>query len=195
MNIKSHLKTVIISVVVVALAILAIVLYHKPTDNAQPKQQQIEQTQQAVAPQQVAEDWDEEEETDDFEKETVTNHEVTDAGTVITNHFMALSKGDKQLLRNTVADVMRTYIGMPEATPADVEQYMNSLHTSGSQDISYVVKHLIVNKDMDGGIYKASFSLTQIVRQDQKNIEHTFVGRAEINREGKMTALMLTQQS
>lgn len=195
MNIKSHLKTVIISVVVVALAILAIVLYHKPTDNAQPKQQQSEQTQQAVAPQQVAEDWDEEEETDDFEKETVTDHEVTDAGTVITNHFMALSKGDKQLLRNTVADVMRTYIGMPEATPADVEQYMNSLHTSGSQDISYVVKHLIVNKDMDGGIYKASFSLTQIVRQDQKNIEHTFVGRAEINREGKMTALMLTQQS
>ena len=195
MNIKSHLKTVIISVVVVALVILAIVLYHKPTDNAQPKQQQSEQTQQAVAPQQVAEDWDEEEETDDFEKETVTDHEVTDAGTVITNHFMALSKGDKQLLRNTVADVMRTYIGMPEATPADVEQYMNSLHTSGSQDISYVVKHLIVNKDMDGGIYKASFSLTQIVRQDQKNIEHTFVGRAEINREGKMTALMLTQQS
>lgn len=195
MNIKSHLKTIIISVVVVALAILAIVLYHKPTDNAQPKQQQSEQTQQAVAPQQVAEDWDEEEETDDFEKETVTDHEVTDAGTVITNHFMALSKGDKQLLRNTVADVMRTYIGMPEATPADVEQYMNSLHTSGSQDISYVVKHLIVNKDMDGGIYKASFSLTQIVRQDQKNIEHTFVGRAEINREGKMTALMLTQQS
>ena len=195
MNIKSHLKTIIISVVVVALAILAIVLYHKPTDNAQPKQQQSEQTQQAVAPQQVAEDWDEEEETDDFEKETVTNHEVTDAGTVITNHFMALSKGDKQLLRNTVADVMRTYIGMPEATPADVEQYMNSLHTSGSQDISYVVKHLIVNKDMDGGIYKASFSLTQIVRHDQKNIEHTFVGRAEINREGKMTALMLTQQS
>ena len=195
MNIKSHLKTIIISVVVVALAILAIVLYHKPTDNAQPKQQQSEQAQQAVAPQQVAEDWDEEEETDDFEKETVTDHEVTDAGTVITNHFMALSKGDKQLLRNTVADVMRTYIGMPEATPADVEQYMNSLHTSGSQDISYVVKHLIVNKDMDGGIYKASFSLTQIVRQDQKNIEHTFVGRAEINREGKMTALMLTQQS
>lgn len=195
MNIKSHLKTIIISVVVVALAILAIVLYHTKTDSPQPEQQQSEQTQQAVAPQQVAEDWDEEEETDDFEKETVTDHEVTDAGTVITNHFMALSKGDKQLLRNTVADVMRTYIGMPEATPADVEQYMNSLHTSGSQDISYVVKHLIVNKDVDGGIYKASFSLTQIVRQDQKNIEHTFVGRAEINREGKMTALMLTQQS
>lgn len=195
MNIKSHLKTIIISVVVVALAILAIVLYHTKTDSPQPEQQQSEQTQQAVAPQQVAEDWDEEEETDDFEKETVTDHEVTDAGTVITNHFMALSKGDKQLLRNTVADVMRTYIGMPEATPADVEQYMNSLHTSGSQDISYVVKHLIVNKDVDGGIYKASFSLTQIVRQDQKDIEHTFVGRAEINREGKMTALMLTQQS
>lgn len=195
MNIKSHLKTIIISVVVVALAILAIVFYHTKTDSPQPEQQQSEQTQQAVAPQQVAEDWDEEEETDDFEKETVTDHEVTDAGTVITNHFMALSKGDKQLLRNTVADVMRTYIGMPEATPADVEQYMNSLHTSGSQDISYVVKHLIVNKDVDGGIYKASFSLTQIVRQDQKNIEHTFVGRAEINREGKMTALMLTQQS
>lgn len=195
MNIKSHLKTIIISVVVVALAILAIVFYHTKTDSPQPEQQQSEQTQQAVAPQQVAEDWDEEEETDDFEKETVTDHEVTDAGTVITNHFMALSKGDKQLLRNTVADVMRTYIGMPEATPADVEQYMNSLHTSGSQDISYVVKHLIVNKDVDGGIYKASFSLTQIVRQDQKDIEHTFVGRAEINREGKMTALMLTQQS
>lgn len=195
MNIKSHLKTIIISVVVVALAILAIVFYHTKTDSPQPEQQQSEQTQQAVAPQQVAEDWDEEEETDDFEKETVTDHEVTDAGTAITNHFMALSKGDKQLLRNTVADVMRTYIGMPEATPADVEQYMNSLHTSGSQDISYVVKHLIVNKDVDGGIYKASFSLTQIVRQDQKNIEHTFVGRAEINREGKMTALMLTQQS
>ena len=195
MDIKSHLKTIIISVIAVALVILMIVFFNT-ADKPQPQHQESDKTQQADTPQQIAEEWDEEEEeTDDFEKETVTDHEVTDAGTVINNHFIALSRGDKQLLRNTIADMMRTYIGIPDATPADVEKYMNSLHTSGSQDISYMIKHLIVNKDVDGGIYKASFSLIQIVHQGEKAIEHTFVGRSEINREGKMTALILTQQS
>lgn len=195
MDFKKHLKTIITSAIIVAIP-MTLIFYCKGNDEPQPKQQEREKTQQAAPPQQRAEDWDEEEEeTDDFKKETVTDHEVTDAGTVINNHFIALSRGDKQMLRNTVADRMRTYIGIPEATPADVEKYMNSLHTSGSQDINYVLKHLIVNKDVDGGIYKASFSLTQIVRLGEKTIEHTFVGRSEINREGKMTALILTQQS
>lgn len=192
---KKHLRTIITSAIIVAIPMM-LIFYCKGNDKPQPKQQKSEQTQQTAPPQQIAEDWDEEEEeTDDFEKETVTNHEVTDAGTVINNHFIALSRGDKQMLRNTVADRMRTYIGIPDATPADVEKYMNSLHTRGSQDFNYTIKHLIVNKDVDGGIYKASFSLTQIVHQEGQTIEHTFAGLAEINNEGKITSLVLSQQS
>ena len=122
---------------------------------------------------------------------------VTDAAQVINNHFIALSQRDRQMLRNTVADVVTSYIGMSNVTPADIEKYMNSLHADGSQDIKYVIRHLIVNKETDGSTpcYKVHFTVTQITRQGDKTGEHTFAGLSEINNEGKITSLILSQQS
>ena len=130
----------------------------------------------------------------DIEREEKAR-EVTDAGQVINNHFVALAKGDREMLRNTVDDVVTSYIGMSNVTPADIEKYMQSLHTNSSQELSYIIRHIIVSKDADGGFYIVSFSLVQIVHQGENNVEHTFAGRSEINREGKITSLMLSQQS
>ena len=132
----------------------------------------------------------------DIEREEKAR-EVTDAGQVINNHFVALAKGDRQMLRNTVADVVTSYIGMSNVTPADIERYMNSLHADSSQDIQYAIRHLIVNKETDGSTphYKVHFSVTQVIRQGDKTGEHTFVGLSDINNEGKITSLILSQQS
>ena len=132
----------------------------------------------------------------DIEREEKAR-EVTDAGQVINNHFVALAKGDRQMLRNTVADVVTSYIGMSNVTPADIERYMNSLHADSSQDIQYAIRHLIVNKETDGSTphYKVHFSVTQVIRQGDKTGEHTFVGLSDINSEGKITSLILSQQS
>jgi len=122
---------------------------------------------------------------------------VTDAGQIINRHFVALSQGDRQMLRNTVADVVTSYIGMSNVTPADIEKYMNSLHADRSQDIKYVIRHLIVNKEEDGSTphYKVHFSVTQIIRQGDKTVEHSFAGLSDINSDGKITSLILSQQS
>ena len=196
MDIKSHLKTIIISVIVVALAILMIVFYNK-ADKPQPTHQ-TSSISKDVSSQQEIDEWDEDEEAeeqDDFENENVTDHEEADAGQVINNHFVALAKGDREMLRNTVDDVVTSYIGMSNVTPTDIEKYMQSLHTNGSQELSYMIRHLIVSKDVDGGFYTVSFSLTQIIHQGENTVEHTFAGRSEINREGKITTLILSQQS
>jgi len=108
-----------------------------------------------------------------------------------------LSKGDRQMLRNTVADVVTSYIGMSNVTPTDIEKYMNSLHADHNIDIKYVIRHLIVNKEGDGSTphYKVHFSVTQIIRQGDKTCEHSFTGLSDINSEGKITSLILSQQS
>lgn len=198
MDIKPHLKTIIISIIVVALAILMIVFYNT-ADRPQPTHQTSSMSKDVDSHQEIDE-WDENkdeevDEKDDFENENVTDHEEANAGEVLNNHFVALAKGDREMLRNTVDDVVTSYIGMSNATPADIEKYMQSLHANGSSELSYMIRHLIVNKDVDGGFYTVNFSLTQIIRQGEKTIEHTFTGRSEINRESKITALILSQQS
>jgi len=133
---------------------------------------------------------------EDLEREE-REQAVTDAGQVINSHFVALSKGDRQMLRNTVADVVTSYIGMSNVTPTDIEKYMNSLHADHNIDIKYVIRHLIVNKEGDGSTphYKVHFSVTQIIRQGDKTCEHSFTGLSDINSEGKITSLILSQQS
>ena len=133
---------------------------------------------------------------EDLEREE-REQAVTDAGQVINSHFVALSKGDSQMLRNTVADVVTSYIGMSNVTPTEIEKYMNSLHADHNIDIKYVIRHLIVNKEGDGSTphYKVHFSVTQIIRQGDKTGEHSFTGLSDINSEGKITSLILSQQS
>ena len=128
---------------------------------------------------------------------SVSDHEVTDVGLVINNHFVALAKQNKELLKSTVADVVTSYMGKSDVTPADVEKYMFSIHSDNSRDISFQIRNLIINKEVENHIptYSGHFILTEIVHQGEKTIQHTFAGMAKINSEGLITSLVLSQQS
>lgn len=128
---------------------------------------------------------------------SVSDHEVTDVGLVINNHFVALAKQNKELLKSTVADVVTSYMGKSDVTPADVEKYMFSIHSDNSRDISFQIRNLIINKEVENHIptYSGHFVLTEIVHQGEKTIQHTFAGMAKINSEGLITSLVLSQQS
>jgi hypothetical protein len=199
MGIKRHLNKNMLLIIPMVLAIVIVFACNsgsstKPSDSPDCIPTEEEMSEEQDEP--VFEEHDDSPTAEDIEREERA-HEVTDAGQVINNHFIALSKGDRQLLKSTVADVVTSYIGMSNVTPADIEKYMNSLHADSSQDIKYVIRHIIVNKETDGSTphYKVHFSVTQIIRQGDKTGEHTFAGLSDINSEGKITSLILSQQS
>ena len=127
----------------------------------------------------------------------LSENEVTDAGQVINNHFIALAKENKELLKSTVADVVTSYMGKSNVTPADIEKYMFSIHSDSSRDISFQIRNLIINKEVENHTptYSGHFVLTEIIHQDEKTFQHTFAGMATINSEGRLTSLILSQQS
>lgn len=134
---------------------------------------------------------------DRIDNGAVSEHEVTDAGLVINNHFVALAKQNKELLKSTVADVVTSYMGKSDLTPADIEKYMYSIHSDSSRDISFQIRNLIINKEVENHTptYSGHFVLTEIVHQGEQTIQHTFAGMAKINSEGRITSLVLSQQS
>ena len=195
MSIKRPLDN-IFSIISMVFAILMIVSCNNGS-STQPFGSNESETEQTDLPEEmVTIENDDSPTEEDLEREE-REQAVTDAGQVINNHFVALSKGDRQMLRNTVADVVTSYIGMSNVTPTDIEKYMNSLHADHNIDIKYVIRHLIVNKEGDGSTpnYKVHFSVTQIIRQGDKTGEHSFTGLSDINSEGKITSLILSQQS
>lgn len=199
MGIKRHFNKNMLLIIPMVLAIVIVFACNsgsstKPSDSPDGIPTEEEMSEEQDEP--VFEEHDDSPTAEDIEREERA-HEVTDAGQVINNHFIALSKGDRQLLKSTVADVVTSYIGMSNVTPADIEKYMNSLHADSSQDIKYVIRHIIVNKETDGSTphNKVHFSVTQIIRQGDKTGEHTFAGLSDINSEGKITSLILSQQS
>lgn len=199
MGIKRHLNINMLLIIPMVLAIVVVFACNsgsstKPSDSPDGLTTEEEMSEEQNEP--VFVEHDDSPTAEDIEREE-REHEVKDAGQVINNHFVALAQGDRQMLRNTVADVVSSYIGMSNVTPADIEKYMNCLHADSSQDIKYVIRHLIVNKEIDGSTphYKVHFSVTQIIRQGDKTGEHTFAGLSDINSEGKITSMILSQQS
>jgi len=195
MSIKRPLDN-IFSIISMVFAILMIVSCNNGSSTQPFGSNESETEQTDLQEEMVTIENDDSPTEEDLEREE-REQAVTDAGQVINNHFVALSKGDRQMLRNTVADVVTSYIGMSNVTPTDIEKYMNSLHADHNIDIKYVIRHLIVNKEGDGSTpnYKVHFSVTQIIRQGDKTGEHSFTGLSDINSEGKITSLILSQQS
>jgi hypothetical protein len=195
MSIKRPLDN-IFSIISMVFAILMIVSCNNGSSTQPFGSNESETEQTDLQEEMVTIENDDSPTEEDLEREE-REQAVTDAGQVINNHFVALSKGDRQMLRNTVADVVTSYIGMSNVTPTDIEKYMNSLHADHNLDIKYVIRHLIVNKEEDGSTphYKVHFSVTQIIRQGDKTGEHSFTGLSDINSEGKITSLILSQQS
>ena len=195
MSIKRHLDN-IFPIISMVFAILMIISCNNGSSTQPSGSNESETEQTDLQEEMVTIENDDSPTEEDLEREE-REQAVTDAGQVINSHFVALSKGDRQMLRNTVADVVTSYIGMSNVTPTDIEKYMNSLHADHNIDIKYVIRHLIVNKEGDGSTphYKVHFSVTQIIRQGDKTGEHSFTGLSDINSEGKITSLILSQQS
>ena len=195
MSIKRYLDN-IFPIIFMVFAILMIVSCNNGSSPQPSGSNESETEQTDLQEEMVTIENDDSPTEEDLEREE-KEQAVTDAGQVINSHFVALSKGDRQMLRNTVADVVTSYIGMSNVTPTDIEKYMNSLHADHNLDIKYVIRHLIVNKEEDGSTphYKVHFSVTQIIRQGDKTGEHSFTGLSDINSEGKITSLILSQQS
>ena len=196
MDIKCHFYKVILPVFMMVMVLLTGISCNSGGSSQPSESNESEMAETDFQEELVAVENDDSPTEEDIVREE-QEQVVTDAAQVINNHFIALSQRDRQMLRNTVADVVTSYIGMSNVTPADIEKYMNSLHADGSQDIKYVIRHLSVNKETDGSTpcYKVHFTVTQITRQGDKTGEHTFAGLSEINNEGKITSLILSQQS
>lgn len=195
MSIKRHLDN-IFPIISMVFAILMIVSCNNGSSTQPSGSNESETEQTDLQEEMVTIENDDSPTEEDLEREE-REQAVTDAGQVINSHFVALSKGDSQMLRNTVADVVTSYIGMSNVTPTEIEKYMKSLHADHNIDIKYVIRHLIINKEGDGSTphYKVHFSVTQIIRQGDKTGEHSFIGLSDINSEGKITSLILSQQS
>ena len=192
---KRHLNNMI-PIISMMLVILMIVSCNNGSSTQPSGSNESETEQTDLQEEMVTIENDDSPTEEDLEREE-REQAVTDAGQVINSHFVALSKGDRQMLRNTVADVVTSYIGMSNVTPTEIEKYMNSLHADHNIDIKYVIRHLIINKEGDDSTphYKVHFSVTQIIRQGDKTGEHSFTGLSDINSEGKITSLILSQQS
>ena len=147
MDIKCHFYKVILPVFMMVMVLLTGISCNSGGSSQPSESNESEMAETDFQEELVAVENDDSPTEEDIVREE-QEQVVTDAAQVINNHFIALSQRDRQMLRNTVADVVTSYIGMSNVTPADIEKYMNSLHADGSQDIKYVIRHLIVNKEM-----------------------------------------------
>ncbi len=126
----------------------------------------------------------------------VTDNESVNAGNVINDHFVALATEDEEKLRSTVADVVVSYIGKVNATPADVVQYMQGIHSDKERKVSFQIQNMIVSKNVTDHKpeYTVSFLLDEYIRQAGHTDDLSFVCMAKINHEGKITSLILSRR-
>lgn len=126
----------------------------------------------------------------------VTDNESVNAGQVINDHFIALAMEDSEKLKSTVADLVVSYIGKVNATPADVVQYMQSIHSDKSRKVSFQIQNVVVSKEVNNHKpeYTVSFLLDEYIKQNGHTDDLCFVCMAKINHEGKITSLILSQR-
>ncbi len=126
----------------------------------------------------------------------VTDNESVNAGNVINDHFVALATEDSEKLKSTVADVVTSYIGKVNATPADVDQYMRSIHSDKSRKVTFQIQNMVVSKQVAGHKpeYTVSFLLDEYIEQGSHTDDLCFMCMAKINHEGKITSLILSRR-
>ncbi len=128
---------------------------------------------------------------------TVTNSETVNASQVITEHFTALANNDNESLRETLADVISTYMGRSNASPADVEQYMQSIHSDKNRTVSFELQNIIVTKEVNEHkpTYNVQFLLYETVVTGGHTDKLSFVGLSRINDAGKIISMILSRNS
>jgi len=132
---------------------------------------------------------------DNIDNGEVTEKETINASEIVIQHFKALASQDVESLKSTVDDVLYTYIGKSNITPVDVVNYMNTIHANKNRQIEFVIKNIIISKEVEEHIptYSAHFLLIETIIQDGKTSQLSFSGLSKINANGKMIALILSQ--
>lgn len=132
---------------------------------------------------------------EEIDEGETTETETTDASMVIANHFQALSTLNRELLKSTIADVVTSYIGKSNLTPADVEKYMESIHAIDGRKVSFQLKNIIVSKEVKDHVptYLVNFVLNETIVQDGKTNQMNFSGLSKVSNQGKITSLILSQ--
>ncbi len=128
---------------------------------------------------------------------TVTNSETVNASQVINEHFIALANNDSEKLKETIADAISTYMGKSNARPADVEQYMQSMHSDKNRTVSFELQNIIVTKEVNEHkpTYNVHFLLYETIATGNHTDKISFIGLSHINDAGKIISLILSRNS
>lgn len=128
---------------------------------------------------------------------TVTNSETVNASQVINEHFIALANNDSEKLKETIADAISTYMGKSNARPADVEQYMQSIHSDKNRTVSFELQNIIVTKEVNEHkpTYNVQFLLYETIATGNHTDKISFIGLSHINDAGKIISLILSRNS
>lgn len=132
----------------------------------------------------------------DIDNGEVTDTESVNAAEVINEHFIALATEDTEKLKSTVADLVSTYIGKTAATPADVVEYMQSIHSDKNRKVSFSIQNTVVSKEVTNHKpeYTVIFLLDEFIKQNGHTDDISFMCNAKINHEGKITSLILSRR-
>ena len=119
MDIKCHFYKVILPVFMMVMVLLTGISCNSGGSSQPSESNESEMAETDFQEELVAVENDDSPTEEDIVREE-QEQVVTDAAQVINNHFIALSQRDRQMLRNTVADVVTSYIGISNVTHADI---------------------------------------------------------------------------
>lgn len=130
---------------------------------------------------------------DDLDGGTISDKETASVQQMLDKHFKALATNDKQMLDETIAPMLSTYIGQNDASRADVNQYMKRMHSDSERTLNFMLQNTTVAKEVNDHkpTYSITFTLTEEATKGSQTNTLNFIGKAQLNDELQITSLSL----